>query len=82
MTDNEPLAVEVYPAALLRQDVLLADPDNPDRKVRWEIGAVGREGDVIVAEYVTEDGTEGRHGFEDPHQVLTVACRSFTGVAA
>jgi hypothetical protein len=76
-SDDRSLTVQVHPAALLPGDLLLADPDVPEREVRWRIGVVGREGDVIVAEYVTEDDTEGRHGFEDPTVWLTVAVRPF-----
>lgn len=66
------LTVEVPPIGLLPGDVLRSDPDVPGREVRWEISDVGWLGEVRTADYVTEDGTEGRHGFEDPHQWLTV----------
>lgn len=66
------LTVEVPPVALLPGDVLRCDPDAPGRKVWWRIGKVGWEGDIRTADYVTDDGTEGRHGFEDARQLLTV----------
>jgi hypothetical protein len=75
MTDDELLTVQIHPGGLLPGDLLLVDPDVPDREVEWRIGPVAREGDVIVADYVTEDGTEGRHGFEDLRAWLTVAAR-------
>jgi len=80
LPDDQPPTVDVHPAALLPNDVLLSDPDAPERDIRWEISAVGRErqpdGHVIVADYVTEDGTEGRHGFQDPQVWLRVAMRT------
>lgn len=79
---REILTVPIHPAALLAADVLLRDPDAPEREVRWDITTVGREGDVTVADYVTDDGTEGRHGFEDPMVWLTVAVRTGALVAA
>lgn len=80
MTDG-PMTTQVPPAALLAGDVLLVDPDDPDRQVRWQITTVGREGDVVVADYVTSDGWEGRHGFEDPEQLLTIQVRDMRGAA-
>ncbi|MCW2899295.1 MAG: hypothetical protein JWO67_1560 [Streptosporangiaceae bacterium] len=75
MPDNKPLTVEVQPIALGIGDVLLTDPDHPGQDVNWLITAVGREGGVVIAEYVTDDGKEGRHGFEDPRVWLTVVPR-------
>jgi hypothetical protein len=68
---------DVHPIELLERDLLLTDPDDAERKVRWRItaGAYTEPGGVIVAEYVTEDDGEprsGRHGFEDPMAELTV----------
>lgn len=74
MPDTRP-TVSVQPAALLPGDVLLRDPDAPEREIEWRNDRVGYCGDVRVAEYRTEDGTEGTHGFEDPTVWLTVAVR-------
>jgi hypothetical protein len=76
------LKVQIHPAALLPDDVLLTDPDAPDREIEWRIGAVRKQDDVVVADYVTEDGTAGTHGFEDPGAWLTVAARTIPAVAA
>lgn len=71
----------VHPVGLLPGDRLLRDPDAPERDIDWRIGHVdhGRPGPdgmrVVVADYVTDDGTEGTHGFDDPDVWLTVAVR-------
>lgn len=70
------LTVPIHPAALLPGDLLLRDPDASEREIEWRIDHVGRCGDVVVANYRTDDGTEGSHGFEDPAAWLTVAVRT------
>jgi hypothetical protein len=66
---------QVPPNALLGTDVIVRDPDSPDDVVEWPITALGTEGDVVVAEYETGDGTEGRHGFEPGCDWPTVRVR-------
>ena len=73
--------VPVHPMGLIGGDRLLRDPDAPEREIDWRIGHVELtatpDGDrLVIAEYVTEDGTEGRHGFEDQSVWLTVAVRT------
>jgi hypothetical protein len=69
----EPITVQVHPIALVTGDLLLQDPDDPQREANWRITAPARrEGTVIVADYVTGDGTVGCHGFEDESVWLEV----------
>lgn len=74
---SEPITVSVHPAGLLLGDRLLRDPDAPERRIEWRIGRLTSRGTgvdrVVIADYVTEDGTEGTHGFEDPLAWLIVA---------
>lgn len=73
----------VRPAALHPGDVIVRDPDHPDRAVTWEVTRTGAVGSVIIAEYQTPDGTEGRHGFGRDDLVLVArACGPQPGGAA
>ncbi len=69
------LTVEMPAERLLIDDVIVVDPDHPDTDVHWKITARGEEAGVRVVEYVTDDKTEGRHGFPDRRQWVTVAVR-------
>lgn len=65
-------SIPVHPVSLHRGDVMAADPDHLDRPVSWPITSDGYEAGVRVIEYVTEDGTEGRHAFPDPSVLVPV----------
>lgn len=70
------LTAEVPAVTLLIGDVILADPDHPDTDVHWTVTAKDTEAGVRVVDYVTKDGTQGRHGFPDPLQWVKVAIRN------
>lgn len=69
--------IQVHPVALFGDDVIVRDPDQPDREVVWEIHRRMTRDDVIVVEYRDESGVEGSYGFEDPTQWITVRVRRY-----
>ncbi|MFG2001754.1 hypothetical protein ACGFNU_21645 [Spirillospora sp. NPDC048911] len=68
----DPLTVEVEPMFLKPGDLVISDPDDPDRPVHWEITAVGVRHGLFVADYRTNEDVEGCHGFEEPLRLVTV----------
>lgn len=83
---TEVVTIEVPAIALRGEDLILADPDHPGVPVRWQIyhrevqrGAKPTDL-IVIVDYTAEDGSDGRHEFEDPQQDVTV--RVSLGVAA
>lgn len=75
---TEDITIEVPAIALRGEDLILVDPDHPGVPVHWriyhrEVQRGAKLADLIViVDYTTEDGSDGRHEFEDPQQDVTV----------
>jgi hypothetical protein len=80
------IPIDVHPVTLRRGDLLLTDPDDPDRDVAWRVtrdaypepvtvdvkAAAGRLALTFIVDYVTDGGVEGTHAFFPPVRLVRV----------
>jgi hypothetical protein len=70
------ITTEVPAIGLNGVDLILANPDHPEIPVHWQVTGRKEIGTAealrVVVDYLTEDGTEGCHEFEEPGQQVKV----------
>jgi hypothetical protein len=72
-----PHTIDVPAVALTGNDLIVVDPDHPGVEVEWQITGfcADRLNDVVLADYRTADGTEGRHVWDHPGDMVTISAR-------